>query len=77
MKKQQVFYILYVSSNYGNILVIVITKAVGLDTKFWELSPFGWVTLKMYPPKSLRPPPPPQFPILAIFNFYYEIGSVL
>ena len=34
MKKQQVFYILYVSSNYGNILVIVITKAVGLDTKF-------------------------------------------
>ena len=60
------------------------TAAAGLDTKFWKYSPFGRVTPKMYSPASVftrqklyAHSPPPQFPVLAVFNFYYEIDSVL
>ena len=47
----------------------------GMDTKFWKHSPFGQVTPKMYSPapvftrQNFTPPPPPHFPVLAVFNF--------
>ena len=58
----------------------------GLDTKFWKHSPFRQKTFKVYllAPVSLAKkftltplPPAPHLPVLAIFNFYYEIDFIL